>query len=195
MSAIIRAAAILCLSAGAASADCRTTISADELTSAEAAGLYDCLKDDMLAGYSKGPKHWIPAEHVANYRSWVAASTAPAAPGQHGERFLMTWVNETGADAYMAFAEENVSIPAGTVIAKESFAVTEDGEAVPGPLFFMEKVRPGRSPETDDWFYMMVSANGAPVAVDVATACHACHAGFAARDGVAYPDPEVRATR
>jgi hypothetical protein len=198
MTTIIRAAAAaaaLCLTAGAASAECRAPAAADELSTAQAAALYDCLQGDMMAGYAKGPKRWIPAGHVADYRGWTQASTAPAAPGPHGDRFLMTWVNAVGSDAYLEFAEENVSIPAGTVIAKESFDVKADGKAVPGPLFLMEKVAAGRSPQTNDWFYMMVSAGGSPVAVNVVAACHECHENYADQGNLGYPDEDVRATR
>ena len=107
----------------------------------------------------------------------------------------MTWVNAVGADAYMDFADEGVVIPAGTVIAKESFDVKPDGKAVPGPLFFMEKVAAGRSPETNDWFYMMVAPNGAPQAVDVVAACHVCHEAYADQGNLGYPDEDVRAAR
>ena len=189
------AAAALCLMAGAAHAECRAPAAAEDLTASQAGALYDCLKGDMLAGYAKGPKRWVPTAHVAEYRGWAQASVAPAAPGPHGDRFLMTWVNAAGADAYLEFAEENVVIPAGTVIAKESFDVRPDGTAAAGPLFFMEKAAAGRSPETDDWFYMMVSPQGAPVSVNVVEACHACHAGYADQGGLGYPDEDVRAVR
>lgn len=197
MTASIRAAAAaaLVLTAGAASAECRAPAAADDLTAAQAMAIYDCLKADMQAGYAKGPKRWVPAGHVADFRGWTAASTAPAAPGPHGERFLMTWVNAAGADAYLDFAEENVVIPAGTVIAKESFDVKADGSATAGPLFLMEKVAAGRSPETNDWFYMMVSPSGAPQAIPVVQACHACHENYADQGNLGYPDEDVRATR
>jgi hypothetical protein len=198
MTATIRvaiAAAALCLTAGAASAACRAPAAADDLTTDQAAQLYDCLKGDMQAGYAKGPKRWIPEGYVADYRGWTQASVAPAAPGPHGDRFLMTWVNDAGTDAYLEFADENVVIPAGTVIAKESFDVRPDGIAAPGPLFFMEKVAAGTSSVTNDWFYMMVSPAGVPQAVDVVAGCHACHENYADQGNLGYPDEDVRASR
>lgn len=84
-------------------------------------------------------------------------------------------------------------IPAGTVIAKESFAVTDKGKVQKGPLFLMQKVAAGTSPETMDWYYMAVAPNGTPMAVPVMTACNRCHMGnYGDRGGLGYPIEEAR---
>jgi len=187
------AAATFAFADNAEAASCTAGKAAEDMTAAEAQAVYECLEGAMYENYNKGGKRWIPAEIVRDYRNWKLANTAPAAPGFHGERFLMTWVNPVGYDAYTEFREEDVTIPAGTIIAKESFDVAENGEARPGPLFIMQKVEKGRSPETMDWYYMMVSPKGAPVAVDVATACSECHMeSFGHQGGLGYPVPEVR---
>jgi len=86
-----------------------------------------------------------------------------------------------------------VHIPAGTVIAKESFAVTDKGKVQKGPLFLMQKVAAGTSPETMDWYYMAVAPNGTPMAVPVMTACNRCHMGnYGDRGGLGYPIEEAR---
>jgi hypothetical protein len=163
-----------------------------ELTGTEAGAVYDCIAEDLQAGYARGDKRWIPEGHVRDYRGWTKASTIPAAPGFHGNRFLLTWVNDTGDDAYLEYAQDP-DIPAGTVIAKESFAVDDAGKVQKGPLFLMEKVAAGTSPETDDWHYMAVAPDGTPMAVDVMTACSDCHQGtFGHQGGLGYPVPEAR---
>jgi hypothetical protein len=187
------AAGILTFATAAQAASCDPGKDGNDLTFEEAQKVYDCIEADLHAGYMKGDKKWIPAEFVADYRNWTLANTLPANPGFHGGRFLMTRINDVGAEAYLKFAEENVVIPAGTVIAKESFAVTEKGEVQPGPLFIMQKVAAGVSPETDDWYYMMVGPDGAPQAVPVMVACNECHMGNYGHQGdLGYPDPEVR---
>lgn len=192
---ILFGASALLAAPSIALAACDADKAGTELTGAEAQAVYECLADELVAGYQQGPKRWIPEEFVASYRNWTQASTFPAAPGFHGGRFLLTWVNETGAGAYMAYAE-NPEIPAGTVIAKESFAVGEDGSATAGPLFLMQKVEDGTSEETNDWFYMAVAPNGAPMAVNVMTACNECHMGnFSHQGGLGYPVEEARVTR
>ncbi|QIE54089.1 cytochrome P460 family protein [Pikeienuella piscinae] len=173
-------------------ADCTAPADPYDLSHEQANAVYECLKDDLYAGYQQGDKGWIPSEMVSGYRKWGAATTAPANPGFHGGRFLFTYVNETGFDAYTEYAEDP-DIPAGTKIAKESFTIGEDLSVKPGPLFLMEKVAAGVSPETNDWYYMMVAPNGAPQAIDVETACSACHMeNYGFQGGLGYPIEDVR---
>ncbi len=187
------AAGFLTIASAAQTAACDPGKDGNDLTFEDAQVVYDCIAADLHAGYMTGGKRWIPAGYVADYRSWTSANTLPANPGFHGGRFLLTWINDVGAADYLKFAEEDVFIPAGTVIAKESFAVTEDGKVQKGPLFIMEKRVAGVSPETDDWYYMAVAPNGAPMAVPVITACSECHQGnYGFQGGLGYPDPEVR---
>jgi len=166
----------------------------DEVSYEEAQEVYECLAEKMAKGYNKGndKKRWVNAEHVEGYRDWTKASTLPANPGFHSERFLLTFVNETGAEAYTKF-EEGVTMPVGTVIAKESFSINGKGKAKAGPLFIMEKAAKGKSPRTGDWYYTMVSASGKPQGINVYTACHECHSGFEDSDYLAFPVEEVRA--
>jgi len=174
--------------------DCTPDTARDDMTYEDAQAVYDCLAGSMQEGYLTGDTRWIPRAFVADYRNWTAASTLPADPGVHGGRFLLTWVNKTGAEEYMKFAEERGAMPAGTVIAKESFAVGEDGKAAPGPLFLMQKTAEGVSPRTNDWYYMAVQPNGRPMAIDVFKACNECHEAYADSDHLGYPEEDVRAT-
>lgn len=177
----------------AAAAACDPGKPGADLTGEEAMEVYECLLDDLYDGYQAGDKKWIDPSFVRDYRNWTLASSVPGAPGFHGGRFLMTYVSPPGDSAYLEYKEQDVEIPAGTVIAKESFQVTEDGKARKGPLFFMQKVEAGVSPETMDWYYMAVLPNGNPLAVDVMTACNECHVGtFGAQGGLGYPVPEAR---
>lgn len=167
-----------------------------ELTGEEALAIHECLKPSMLAGYSAGSKGWIPPERVADYRGWVPASSVPGVPGYHAGRFLFTYVNETGAAEYLRYADENVTMPAGSLIAKETFSVSDDGMAKAGPLFFMEKTPAGTSPATGDWYYYAIAPNGAPMAIDVMAACNECHmVNFGYRDSLGYPIGEARISR
>ncbi|MEO1773748.1 MAG: hypothetical protein AAFS07_02215 [Pseudomonadota bacterium] len=178
--------------AAALDAACNPNKAGTELTGEEAQAVYECIAADLDAGWKTGPKRWIPADRTETYRDWDLASRFPAAPGFHGERFLVTRVNATGHDAYTRYADDP-SIPAGTLIAKESFTVTEAGEVKAGPLFFMEKVNTGSSPETMDWYYYAVAPSGTPMAVNVMTACNSCHVEtFGFQGGMGYPVPEAR---
>lgn len=186
-------AAAFVFAAGAAQAACKADKAGDELNFDEANAVYECLKDSLYKGYNKGKKRWIPADYVKDYRDWTLVSKAPAAPGFHSGRFLVTYVNEIGAAEYVKYQDVRGPMPAGTLIAKESFSVNKKGKDKKGPLFLMEKVAAGTSPETGDWYYMMVAPNGKPQAINVVTACSQCHQGnFGDRDGLGYPVEEVR---
>lgn len=164
------------------------------MTFDQAETVYECLKEDLQTNYAKGDKRWIPGNFVTDYPNWTRVSTKPAAPGFHGGRFLVTYVNETGTDAYLQYGA--APIPAGTVIAKESFIVDDKGDAKAGPLFIMQKTEAGKSPDSDDWYYMMVAPNGAPQAVDVMTACVECHKGnYGEQQNLGFPVEEVRLKR
>ncbi|MEL6576858.1 MAG: hypothetical protein AAFQ81_13305 [Pseudomonadota bacterium] len=179
-------------SASALDAACNPGKPGSELTGDEAQKVYECIAAGLDEGWQKGAKRWIPADRMETYRSWALASTFPAAPGFHGERFLITRVNETGHAAYTEYSE-TPAIPAGTLIAKESFKVGDDGKVRAGPLFFMEKVAEGTSPETMDWYYYAVAPNGTPMAVNVMQACNACHVDtFGFQGGMGYPVEEAR---
>ncbi len=195
---IAAAAAALALAApghfgAAGAAECDPGKPGTELSHEEAQEVHACIEDELHAGYVQGDKKWIPAEFVSDYRDWTPVSKLPAAPGFHGNRFLLTFVNDAGDDEYLKFLDERGPMPAGTLIAKESFAVNDAGEVEKGPLFLMRKVEEGVSPETNGWYYMMVAPNGEPQAVPVMTACNECHQGnFGFRDGLGYPVPEAR---
>ena len=188
-------AAVALPSASAVAASCDPGKAGADMSYDEAQKVYECLAAKMHAGYVKGNKRWIPANIVKDYRGWTKASSKPANPGVHGERFLVTYVNAKGADEYMQFKEEGASLPAGSVLVKESFIVNGKGKASVGPLFIMQKAAAGKSPKTGDWYYMMVAPNGAPQGVNVFQACDTCHAGFEDQDRLGYPVEEVRASR
>ena len=186
-------AGFLAFAPAAGAVECDPGKAAAKLTHEEARKVYDCIAADLHAGYMTGAKRWVPGGYVADYRNWTPVTTMPASPGFHDGRFLMTWVNTVGAAEYMKYAEEGVNIPPGTVIANETFEVTEKGKVKNGPLFIMEKVVLGVSPETDDWFYMLVAPNGQPQAIPVITDCSECHQGnFGHQGGLGYPAEDVR---
>lgn len=195
MGALVAAGVATGLTGTAGAAECDPGKAADDMTYEDAQKVYECIGENLHAGYAKGAKRWIPADYVNDYRSWKLVSRMPANPGFHSNRYLVTYVNDVGADAYMDYAEDP-TIPAGTLIAKESFDITDDGKVRPGPLFLMEKVEAGKSPETNDWYYMMVAANGTPQAVPVMTACNTCHMeNFGHQGGLGYPVEDVRVAK
>lgn len=149
--------------------------------------LYECIKDKMVTGYTKGDN-----EVAAAYRDWTVTATRPAVAGAHGERLLLTFANDVAAEQYLKFAEEGVDMPAGSVLAKESIKVsTKKKKGIVGPLFIMTKLEAGGAPDTDDWLYSGVQPNGKPMKFKQSF-CHNCHSAWEGQDSLAYPLEEVR---
>ncbi len=48
----------------------------------------------------------------------------------------------------------------GSIIAKDSVAITANGDANPGPLFVMEKMQAGFNHVSGDWRYAMIMPDG-----------------------------------
>lgn len=124
------------------------------------------------------------------YSAWKPAASAPAKPGVHGSRYLMTYVNDIGHATYVKYAPTNVNMPVGSIVAKESFKLRK-GVFKPGPLFFMEKVGIDKAPDTDGWFYSGVKPNGKAMKSSQSF-CHGCHKGYGGQDFLGYPVPEAR---
>jgi hypothetical protein len=171
---------------GIAQAACTTTTAKDDLTDEQVVELYECIKGELREGYASLGDAWGTA-----YPEWGVVSTIPGGVGNHGSRFLMTLVNETGFTQYVKFSDEGVKMPVGTVIAKESFNVSKKGEVKKGPLFFMEKVAAGEADEFGNWKYSALQAKGKPMKIKQSF-CHNCHGNFEGQDALGYPEEDYR---
>jgi cytochrome c2 len=157
-----------------------------DLTPEAAQSHYENGRTAMIAGYQKGGN-----PIALEYPAWKSAVTAPAIPGVHGKRYLVTYVNDTGYDTYVEFASQNVEMPVGTIIAKESFNIRGQSDFEAGPLFIMEKVGSEKAPTAGGWFYSGVEASGKPMKVKQ-NFCHSCHKAFSTQDSLGYPAVNVR---
>jgi hypothetical protein len=124
-----------------------------KLSPLEAEALYGQVVEDMIDAYalSRDPS-------AETYRRWQRFNEAPYPSATHGSRYVNNYGNRT-AQSYGA-AEVGDALPEGAVLAKDSFAVTSDGDVFPGPLFLMEKMAPGFDPEARDWRYSMIMPDG-----------------------------------
>ncbi len=125
-----------------------------ELTDAEAVKVYDCLMKEMKAAYAKSDD-----ATAVSYQAWPRYSRHAYVSGTHGNRYVQNYANAT-ARAYGAY-EKAGRMPAGSVLAKDSFAVTPNGKVSIGPLFIMEKMNAGFNSASGDWRYSMIMPNGA----------------------------------
>ncbi|MDF1721597.1 MAG: cytochrome P460 family protein [Minwuia sp.] len=128
----------------------------------------------MIAAYGKS------GLKAANYGNWSRYSVHAYPSATHGGRFVNNYANAKGS-AYGKF-ENAGKLPVGSVLAKPSFQVTPGGKAAIGPLFLMEKMKPGFRVESGDWKYTMIMPTGAIAGVTNGQGsgnvefCIACHA-------------------
>ena len=165
-----------------------------DMTQQEANRIYDSLKQALVEGYAPAKM-----ELIENYQNWKRYNSAPYLSSTHGQRFVNNYANELGGD--YGQLRPGQSYPVGTVFAKDTITVTDEGKNFPGAMFVMEKLRAGQNPGTADWRYVMVIPDGSifgdtigdePELVDY---CHACHKARADDDYVFYVPKDYRISR
>lgn len=124
------------------------------LSGARADSVYLAIRENMRDHYRAS------GDPVASaYQAWRRYNKVPYRSSLHGALFVNNYANATAA-RYGKY-ERLGSLPAGSIVVKDSFAVTEGGEVMTGPLFLMEKRESGFNPASNDWLFMMVEPNGA----------------------------------
>ncbi|MFV2033783.1 MAG: cytochrome P460 family protein [Halocynthiibacter sp.] len=167
-------------------AQCKAEGDPADLEDAAIAALYECIEGAMAEGYSRQDD-----EVGSVYRDWAITSTLPALAASHGNRYVQTFANDIAAEQYLQFATEGFVMPEGSVLAKESFRVADNGVAKVGPLFTMTKLAEGGAPDANDWLYGVLLPNGKTMGIQQAF-CSACHTLYSDQDDLAYPLEEVR---
>jgi hypothetical protein len=107
----------------------------------------------LAAGYARSA---YPL--AQEYQGWRRYNNAPYLSATHGNKYLSNYVNETGA-GYANF-EDAGKMPVGTIIAKDSFSMTQSREILLGPLFVMEKMPAGFNEISGDWKYIQIQPDG-----------------------------------
>jgi hypothetical protein len=133
---------------------------------------------------------------AADYSNWELFNTVAYKSYTHGGRYVNNFANGIGAPSCGEY-EDGGTMPVGSVLAKDSFAVSGKGTVVPGPLFVMEKMPEGFNGESEDWRYTLVMPNGNVLGTtngegsgNVAF-CIDCHV-YAERDSMLFIPEELR---
>jgi hypothetical protein len=121
------------------------------LSQPDALSIYERIRPDMAAAYRLSRNHWAD-----QFYSWRRYNRVPYLSATHGERYINNYANA----AAKAYGKGAGSLPEGAVLAKDSFTVTARGDVFTGPLFLMEKMPAGFSPEAHDWRYTMIMPDG-----------------------------------
>lgn len=133
---------------------------------------------------------------AGSYGDWEQFNTVAYKSYTHGGRFVNNFANGVGAASYGEY-EDGGALPVGSVLAKDSFAVSGKGTVVAGPLFVMEKMPDGFNADSQDWRYTLVMPNGNVVGTTNGAGsgnvafCIDCHA-YAERDSVLFIPDEYR---
>lgn len=124
-----------------------------DLTSLDAITIYDRIRDGMSQAYKPSG-----VEIADRYTSWTRYNSAPYRSATHGNRYVNNYANSIAKD--YANLSKVESLPQGSILAKDSFEVTQDGDVLSGPLAVMEKMQPGFNPQSRNWRYTMVLPDG-----------------------------------
>ncbi len=123
------------------------------LSPAEALTIYDNIGETMADAYALSRE--IAAER---FRKWRRYNTAPYRSATHGNRYVNNYANPRAAG--YGGLKPGEPMPPGTIVAKDSFTVSANGDVYGGPLFVMEKLGAGVSPRTGGWRYVMIMPDG-----------------------------------
>ena len=147
------------------------------LSDAEAVAAYDCVRPHLAKAYAKSCH---PAART--YPNWRRFSRVSYPAEAHGTRFMNNYANKTASDDYGKW-EAAGTMPSGSVLAKDSFIVGEDGRVSVGPLFLMAKGAAGSNAAMRDWRYTMIMPSSS-VRQDTAIQnfCNKCHRRAGAED-------------
>ncbi len=124
-----------------------------DLAAADALTIYDRIRSELVAVYRKSAN-----PHTAVYQTWRRYNVTPYLSATHGLLYVNNYANQQAVD--YGKAETAGTFPVGSVLAKDSFEVTDLGDVFTGPLTLMEKMPPGFSPDQRDWRYTMIMPDG-----------------------------------
>lgn len=156
-----------------------------KLSKDEARRHYRELTRRMARGYAAAQ-----LDEIRNYQNWALYNDAPYISATHGQRYVNTYANRMAHN--YGTLQEGELLPIGSVLAKDSMTVTDEGNVFPGALFVMQKLGSGTNPDTADWRYVMVMPDGSLFGDTMGSGanrvayCHDCHAAMADRDYTFY---------
>ena len=163
-------------------------LEAEPLEPEAAEAIYQGLLDKLVQGYLNAKLDDL------DYRAWQRLNRHPHLSDAHGMRYVNAYANPAAA-GFTAVTRET-PMPAGAIVALDSFSVIHSGATSRGPLFLMEKMPAGFWPEAGDWRYTLIMPNGRLYGSSKGQGnaamqfCADCHEQAAERDYLfALPEP------
>jgi len=124
-----------------------------KLSSKETSRIYDIISSALAKGFAQSG-----SDIASDYQTWKKYNIVPYISSAHGNHYLNNYANET-AKNYGLFEKAGI-MSEGSIIAKDSFAVTNSGGILLGPLFIMQKMQNGFNRLTRDWKYIQIQPDG-----------------------------------
>lgn len=169
----------------------------DNVADGDLVETYERIRSALKAIYLRSG---VPSASV--YQSWRRYNRSPYMSPAEGLSFRNNYANALGG-AY-GTARGSRKFPVGSILAKDSFIVTESGRLYPGPLSLMEKMPAGFNEVTADWRFTQVEPDGSILGTtngenaDKMLFCMGCHFLAGADRDYVFSVPEnarVLATR
>ncbi len=159
-----------------------------DLAPGEAQQIYEIALKALAAGYARSGE-----PSAAAYSGWRRYNSVPYLSSTHGNHYINNYANEK-ARGYGGGGR----LAVGSVIAKDSFSVTETGGILLGPLFLMEKMPRGFSYVSGDWKYSLIQPDGTLFGETNGRGsqrvqyCISCHLAVEAQDHLYFVPPKFR---
>lgn len=159
-----------------------------DLAPGEAQRVYEIALKALAVGYAQSRD-----SSAGSYSEWRRYNSVPYLSATHGNHYINNYANQS-ARAYGS----DRRLPVGSVIAKDSFSVTETGGILLGPLFLMEKMPAGFSYVSGDWKYSLIQPDGTKfgetngVGSERVQYCIGCHLAVEAQDHLYFVPPKFR---
>ncbi len=162
------------------------------IPAAEAERIYRIALQSMRTGYSEAG-----VDAIQGYDKWPRYNRSPYLSSTHGNHLVNNYANDIARN-YGRFEKAGI-LPVGSIIAKDSFAVTRSGLILLGPVFLMEKMPAGFNYVSADWRYTMIRPDGRILGTtggknsDRVEYCAACHQFRAQQDQLYFIPKKFRA--
>lgn len=163
----------------------------ERLEPERAESIYQIAVRAMSNGYARSG-----LEAAKRYTRWRRFNSAPYLSSTHGNHYINNYANDI-AGSYARY-EQAGRLRVGSVIAKDSFSVTDTGGILLGPLFLMEKMPEGFNYVSGDWKYSLIQPDGSllgetnGVGAERVEYCITCHLAVEHQDHLYFIPPGYR---
>ena len=142
-----------------------------ELGPTRAEEIYQSIRESMAEHYRESSDPL-----TETYQHWVRVNRFPYLSEAHGTVFINDYANPAATPQFAA--RDRHPYPAGSIVVKDGFIVSKDGDIFTAPMNIIEKL-PASVVNADDWRFIQIRPNGAVIGAAVGDErtrfCAECH--------------------